>query len=350
MNTTGRGIKIDEQYVDAPAMVTLSIGNSTFKTGSKAAVMVKSVEGAIINWGEGNNISEVAADTKFAVWVDEDSKDYAVKVVVNGAYVKVEGSGDAVATTAEEITKAAENATADATIYLAADITGYATIAEKNNVKITLLGNNHNYNGAITIDGKSSRNENAGLTISNVNFNAESITTDACINLGGNNGIRYTDNVTVKDCIFSVADKVAIKSYTGGDYYLNVIGCTVNESMHSMLQITNVEVGLEISDCKVYSKNGVNLNNTPSFEMSGCTFDTKGYAIRVGVNGSVNTDPKTFTVSNSTLKSACEDGDAVIMFRDNAKYSTLTLTNTTVTGTTKVSGDDTEKTTINGLY
>lgn len=97
--TTGRGIKIDEQYVDAPAKVTLNISNSAFKTNSKAAVMVKSVEGATINWGEGNNISEVTADTKFAVWVDEDSKDYADKVVVNGAYVKVEGSSDAVATT-----------------------------------------------------------------------------------------------------------------------------------------------------------------------------------------------------------------------------------------------------------
>lgn len=231
---------------------------------------------------------------------------------------------------------------------MATDITGDATIAEKNNVKITIIGNNHNYNGAITIDGKSSRNETAGLTISNVNFNATSISADACINLGGNNGIRYTDNVTVKDCTFSVADKVAIKSYTGGDHNLSVIGCTVNSGMHSMLQITNVETGLEITDCKVYSKNGINLNSTPSFDMSGCTFETTGYAIRVGVAGNVNTETKTFTVSNSTLTSACDDGDAVIMFRANATYSTLTLTNTTVTGTTKVSGN-TEKTTINGL-
>ncbi len=348
VNTPGRGIKIDDQYVDAPAKVTLNIDNSAFTTANKAAVMVKSIEGAIVNWGEDNDISNVAADTKFAVWVDEDSKDYADKVVVNGAYVKVEGTFDAVATTAEEITLAAENATADATIYLADDITGNATIAEKNNVKITIVGNNHNYNGTITVNGKSSRNENAGLTISGINFNAESISADAYINLGGNNSIRYTDNVTVKDCTFSGTDVVAVKSYTGGDHNLSITGCTVNDGMHSMLQVTNIEEGLNITDCKVYSKNGINLNNTPSLEMSGCTFDTKGYAIRFGVSGSVNSGEKTFTVSNSSLKSACDDDDAVIMFRDNATYATLTLTNTTVSGSIKVSGN-TEKTTINGL-
>ncbi len=347
--SAGRAIKIDEQYVASPALVTLNISNSSFESAKKAAVMVKSVAGAVINWGEGNDISKVANDNFFAVWVDEDAAAHADKVIVNGAKVKVEGSNNViVVNSADQITQAAANATADVTMYLANDITGDATIVEKNNVKINIFGDKHNYNGTITVDGKSSRNVNSGLTISDVNFNAESISTDAYINLGGNNSIRYTDNVTVKNCTFSGTDIVAVKSYTGGDYNLSLIGCTVNDGMHSMLQVTNVEEGLNIINCKVYSKNGINLNNTPSLEMSGCTFDTMGYSIRVGVNGNVNTSEKTFSVSNSTLKSACDDGDAVIMFRSNATYSTMTLTNTTVTGTTKVSGN-TEKTTINGL-
>ena len=120
------------------------------------------------------------------------------------------------------------------------------------------------------------------MTIQNVNFSAESISADAYINLGkkGDNNTRYTNNVTVKDCSFSTSattEVVAVKSYTGGDHNLSVIGCTVNEGMHSMLQVTNVEVDLKIADCKVYSKNGVNLNNTPKFEMDGCTFDTEWY-------------------------------------------------------------------------
>lgn len=85
----GRGIKIDEQYVGAPAKVTMSVKNSKFTTASKAAILVKSVEGAEINV-ENIDITGVAADTTNAVWVDEDSAAYAAKVVVNGASCIVE--------------------------------------------------------------------------------------------------------------------------------------------------------------------------------------------------------------------------------------------------------------------
>ena len=87
----GRGIKIDEQYVDAPAKVTLNINNATFKTEKKAAIVVKSAAGAEIN-ASNLNIGEVAQDENNAVWVDEDAKDYAEKVIVKGASKFVEGT------------------------------------------------------------------------------------------------------------------------------------------------------------------------------------------------------------------------------------------------------------------
>lgn len=87
----GRGIKIDEQYVSAPEKVILNVSKTVFKTEEKAAILVKSVAGAEINVSE-IDITAVAADTKFAVWVDEASKAHAAKVVVNGANVKVEGT------------------------------------------------------------------------------------------------------------------------------------------------------------------------------------------------------------------------------------------------------------------
>ncbi len=250
-------------------------------------------------------------------------------------------------TTADELTQAATNATADVTIFLANDITGNARIPQKEDVKITIIGENHTYNGVIVVEGKSSRYATTGLTIQNVNFNAEGISADACINLGesGNSATRYTNNVTVKNCTFSGSEekKVAIKSYTGGDHNLNVIGCTVNNGMHSLAQLANIEVGLKFEDCKVYSKNGVNLNQTPAFEMSSCTFDVKGYAIRVGVAGDANVEQKIFTVSNSTLKSACaESDDAVIVFRGSATNAKLTLTNTTLEGSVQISGNTNE--------
>ena len=87
----GRGIKIDNQYVDNQKKVTLNVKNVTVKTEEKAAIVVKSAAGAEINV-DGIDITNVTADTEFAVWVDEDAAAHAAKVVVNGANVKVEGT------------------------------------------------------------------------------------------------------------------------------------------------------------------------------------------------------------------------------------------------------------------
>lgn len=89
--TDGRGIKIDEQYVSAPEKVILNVSNTVFKTEEKSAILVKSKAGAEINVSE-IDITAVAADDEFAVWVDEASKAYADLVVVNGAKVIVEGT------------------------------------------------------------------------------------------------------------------------------------------------------------------------------------------------------------------------------------------------------------------
>lgn len=87
--TDGRGIKIDEQYVSDPEKVTLVVKNTTFKTEEKSAILVKSVAGADITV-ENVDITNVAADSTNAVWVDEASKDYAHLVKVTGANKIVE--------------------------------------------------------------------------------------------------------------------------------------------------------------------------------------------------------------------------------------------------------------------
>ncbi|MBR2400678.1 MAG: hypothetical protein IKB03_02825, partial [Tidjanibacter sp.] len=65
----GRAIAIKDEYVGTPAKVALTVKNATFISKDKAAVLVTSTAGADIVWGEGNDISGVAADTEFAVWV-----------------------------------------------------------------------------------------------------------------------------------------------------------------------------------------------------------------------------------------------------------------------------------------
>lgn len=235
--------------------------------------------------------------------------------------------------------QAAVNAKTSGTtvISIAKDIAGDVTVPQNPGYEVIINGNGHDFAGVLLVNGKSGTYRTSAVTIENVNFVADSISADACIRLGdGTNATRYTCNVTVKNCTFDVPGAVGIKSYTGGDKNLKVIGCTFKAGMHSALQAANIEEGLTVTNCKVYSKNGINLNLTPSLEMSGCDIDTTGYSVRFGVNNS--TVKGTFNISDSTLKSACDDGDAVIMLRGTMAESTVNLTNTTVTGTTKVTG------------
>ena len=87
--SAGRGIKIDEQYIDAPAKVTLNIKDATFTTVKKAAVLVKTAAGADITV-DNIDISAVTVDSTNAVWVDIDAAAYADLVNVTGANKIVE--------------------------------------------------------------------------------------------------------------------------------------------------------------------------------------------------------------------------------------------------------------------
>lgn len=224
-------------------------------------------------------------------------------------------------------------------INLLKNVKGDVTVTQKPDVNFTINGNDKTFNGVLTVDGKSARYETAGLTIKNVNFNAEGISADACIRLGYVDAARYTNNVTVSNCTFNGTgnEKVAVKSYTGGDYNLTIDGCTVNNGMHSLAQLKNVEKNLIVKNCKVYSKNGLNINNGTNLTMDGCTFDVQGYAVRFGESD--NTAVETFTINNSTLKSACaKDDDAVVVFRAGAVNATLNLNNTKLVGTPAIKG------------
>ena len=88
--TTGRGIKIADEYVSDPALVKLNVSNATFMTGQKAAILVTSTAGAEIAL-ENVDISGVAADTVNAVWIDEDRADYYALVTVTGGTKIIEG-------------------------------------------------------------------------------------------------------------------------------------------------------------------------------------------------------------------------------------------------------------------
>ena len=93
-NINGRGIKIDEQYVESTGgtvkKTILNVTDTEFITSAKAAIMVKSKAGADITLAN-INIENVAADKVNAVWCDENAASYNDLITVIGGQKKIEG-------------------------------------------------------------------------------------------------------------------------------------------------------------------------------------------------------------------------------------------------------------------
>ena len=243
----------------------------------------------------------------------------------------------ATASTAAELQAALDNASEVNLIVLTDDIEGDVTAKQIADLDITINGDGHKYAGVILIDGNSATELTSSITLKNINFVADSISADACVQLGdGTTATRYTCNVTVENCTFDVPGAAGIKSYTGGDKNLKVIGCTATANAHSLVQVAGVDSVL-IEKCKIYSKNGINTNQSVNITIDGCTADVQGYAVRFGASSGTTGIAETYLIKNSTLKSACaESGDAVIILRGTAESATLTIENTTLEGTAQI--------------
>lgn len=294
----GRGIKIADQYIDAPAQVTLNVTDTDFNTAKKAAVLVSSKAGAEIT-ASNVNIENVAEDTVNFVWVDEDWAANFGNVEATGAKVAQEGIEKFVAEVKKDAKvegyyaslQAAVNAVQNGesvTLTLINDVAENVTVSQAPNVAITIDGNNKTFKRTITVDGKSAAYATAGLTIKNVNFDATNISKDACINLGGNNSIRYTSNVTVEYCTFTGTDKakVGVKNYTGGCKNVTIKNCTAT-GLHSLAQLKTSTTVTLAENTVTESKNGVSLGSSTGVTVTECTFTVDGYGIRPDGGASV---------------------------------------------------------------
>lgn len=236
-------------------------------------------------------------------------------------------------------------------IKFAADIQGDVTVTQKVGVNVEIDGNNYKFMGLLTVDGDGRQSCAETLLIENVNFVANA-GADSCIYSPDRNSrtpakYSYSHNVTVQNCTFTDIDGdvncAAIRHGDGGDKNWSVIECDVDSTMHSLLQINNVAGKLLVEDCEVNSKNGLNLGSCTNVEIIGNTFNTKGYCVRFGVNSGGNpNETKTFIFTNNTLTSACDDGDAIIIFRTSAANAntTVTMSGNTMTGSISYSGAD----------
>ncbi len=237
VNSLGRGIKIDEQYVSAPEKVTLSISNATFNTNKKAAIMVKSAAGADIALSD-VNIAGVAADPFNAVWVDEDASSYAGLVTVNGGTKIVEGSAEA---------PKANSVAAGTTVTMNSVITAGDQTVINNEGTIDLSGKPNLNGGDVVVNGgtvvTTSANytglQHAGeVTYNNVTFDGstflygEKVVFNNCtFNLTTNYVWTYgAKEVEFNNCTFNTNGK-AVLIYTEDTAFSGVVtinGCTFN--------------------------------------------------------------------------------------------------------------------------
>ena len=233
------------------------------------------------------------------------------------------------------------------TIRLATDVEGEVTLAQKPNTAVVFDGGGNTFSGVLTIDGKSATITTAGFTVKNLTFTAPvsraaASSSDACIRLGdGTNATRYTCNVTVENCIFDAPGLVGVKSYTGGDKNLTITNCTATENAHSLVQAKGID-GVVVKNCEVKSKNGMNFNNSDNVTVEDCTVNVRGYAVRFGESSGGTGAKETYLIKNCSLESANEDGDAVIILRGTADYSTLTIEDTTIEGNLKITNTATD--------
>ena len=325
----GYGVRADATVATTLVLEDVSIN------ANLPVVARKCSNAYVVDFNGTNELSAPGYDVVFTTGDDAEmfvapTSDFEVK---DAEDFKVFPGDDKYAYEAASLQYFLNNAVDGDVINLAANIEGDVTVAQKPDVKVTIEGNGYDFAGSIVVDGKSATYLTAGLTIKNINFEAESINADACIRLGnGTNATRYTCNVTVEGCTFNVPGAVGVKSYTGGDKYLKLVGCTATDVAHSLLQVANIEELVEVKDCVVKSKNGLNFNHSANVVIDNLTAEVRGYAVRFGTSPA-NGVAETYTITNSILKSACEeDGDAVIVLRGSADKAVLTLENTTIEG------------------
>ena len=263
--TDGRGIKIDEQYVNEVKAPTLNVSGTTFKTEEKAAVIVKSKDGAIINWGERNDISKVAADSTFAVWVDEASAN-ADKVIVNGANKTVEGKSAVVESAAEISTAIQDGKTS---IVLTAGTYVIPAAAKGKTLTFVGTGNPEDVKVAVTKVGNGGENCDFGLDGSNVTFDGVTITTNSSTYIGYarcngtyNNCVingtytLYGESV-FNNCKFNVSGDV-YNIWTWGAPKATFNNCTFNCDGKSMLLYGRANTKLTMNNCVFNDKGGLN--------------------------------------------------------------------------------------------
>ena len=307
VTSAGRGIKIDNQYVDQAAKVTLSVSNATFTTAKKAAIMVKNPTGADITVSN-VDISNVAADTVNVVWNDEDNVAYYSLVNVTGGTKAQEGEFPAVVKDTEGNIRGYYKTLADA--FAAAQDGDEVTILQAGTYALSTSGKDITITGAVdgvVFDNIGAKRMDASVTFNNVTF-------DYYPNVNYT-GLQHSGNLKYNNCIFNGQ----VFLYGASETFNN---CTFNQNSADAYNVWT------------YSADVVNFNE--------CTFNCAGKSVLI-----YNESASEYNMVNVTdcdfIASAPVEGKAAIEM-DSSLTAGIKLTidaDTTVTGfgTGNVSGN-----------
>ena len=338
---TDRAIKIDPQYNEAvAALVTLNIKNSTFVSQKKAAVLVNSPVGAVINWGEGNNIEGVTEDQINAVWVDDGASDSFDLVEVNGATKVLEGAQKSVLVkTADQLQAAVNNAVAGVNeIGLGADIEGDVTIRQKVGVNLVINGLDKKFDGTFFLEGGVQGQSPETLTFKNINFEHTSDTAKDFISCDDAKtiGKRYAHNVTVDDCTFTGNGNKNVVAVRYRQCFDMIVKNSTATGLHSFMWATGGN-GLTIDNVTVEnSLNGVHFGTSKNVVIRNSDLSVEVYGIRADGNYTAG-----FKAENTSINAK----QPVIVRNMTASYSVElagenTLTSTELYQVIFTNGDD----------
>ena len=259
-------------------------------------------DGALVNNGEANiEGSELAAGA-----VENNGK-----ANVNGGDVEegaITNGEDAIVGSfiysAEELQAAVENAIENTAneFTLAADIKGdVVVVIQKPNVKITIDGAEHKFNGYFKVHSNSNHYATAAVTFKNINFETSTASVNF-IEALENGAERYSTNITAEKCTFT-ATGAAVNTAVGlqikASKWAKAINCTATD-LHSLVQAQSCDETVDVIGCTINGKNGVAFKQVKAAKVEGTTIVASGYGIRFDGN----TDNYGIVVKNNNITAA----------------------------------------------
>ena len=317
INLNGKTITLKTD-LEIAAGKTVIINNDPVDNAGDELGAVVNNGGKIINYGtlniEGGEFGENTIENNGKVNVNSDEvHDNAIENGENaivGSFIY----------NIDQLKEAVKNAVAgtDNEFTFAADITGEVVVIQKPNVKITINGADHKFDGKIKVHSNSNHYTDAALTIKNVNFvtSQKSLNFIEALEVGAE---RYSTNITAEDCTFTAtgeAVNTAVGLQIKASKWANVLNCTATD-MHSLLQANSCDESVVVKGCTINGKGGVSFTQVKAATVEGTTITALEYGIRF--NG--NVDNYGIVVKDNNITAA----QPFIVRKMTGKNNTITL-------------------------